>query len=156
MLHLHIVNFRNIFDMDVQAVVNPVNCVGISGAGLAKAFKHRFPSNYRAYAQHCDEGKLSMGGIFVYKTHVRIPQYIVNLPTKLTPQQASSLEGIKDSLRATSMWIRNEWIQSIAFPALGCGLGGLEFRDVEPLIVDAVTRGSNNHNVTAYIIRPKP
>jgi hypothetical protein len=39
----------NLFDDDAEALVNPVNCVGVSGAGLAKKFVRRFPEAERAW-----------------------------------------------------------------------------------------------------------
>ena len=39
----------NIFDAQVEAIVNPVNCVGVMGKGLALQFKKRYPDNFEAY-----------------------------------------------------------------------------------------------------------
>jgi O-acetyl-ADP-ribose deacetylase (regulator of RNase III) len=36
----------NIFESGCEALVNPVNCVGVMGAGLALKFKKAFPYNY--------------------------------------------------------------------------------------------------------------
>ena len=37
----------DIFAQPVDAIVNPVNCVGVMGRGLARQFKHRFPRRVR-------------------------------------------------------------------------------------------------------------
>lgn len=37
----------DLFEADVEALVNPVNCVGVMGAGLAARFKERYPENFR-------------------------------------------------------------------------------------------------------------
>jgi O-acetyl-ADP-ribose deacetylase (regulator of RNase III) len=36
----------SIFDSDAEALVNPVNCVGVMGKGLALQFKEKYPKNY--------------------------------------------------------------------------------------------------------------
>lgn len=36
----------NIFDIQAEAYVVPVNCVGIMGAGLALEFRRRYPRMY--------------------------------------------------------------------------------------------------------------
>ncbi len=41
----------DIFDSGAHALVNPVNCVGVMGSGLALMFKKRFLENYSAYVQ---------------------------------------------------------------------------------------------------------
>ena len=35
----------DIFNAKTEAIVNPVNCVGVMGKGLALAFKQRYPNN---------------------------------------------------------------------------------------------------------------
>ena len=35
---------------EVEALVNPVNTVGVIGKGMALAFKRAYPANYAAYA----------------------------------------------------------------------------------------------------------
>lgn len=58
----------DIFSMDVEAIVNPVNCNGIMGAGLAKQFKERYPENFNKYVEKCKNGELFPGTLFIYPT----------------------------------------------------------------------------------------
>ena len=37
----------NMFDSKAQVLADPVNCVGVMGAGLAKQFKARYPDGNR-------------------------------------------------------------------------------------------------------------
>ena len=50
------INLRtgNLFETDVEALVNAVNCVGVMGRGIALQFKNRFPANFREYAGWAD------------------------------------------------------------------------------------------------------
>lgn len=41
----------DLLNSSAEALVNPVNCVGVMGAGLALQFKKAYPNNFRAYAQ---------------------------------------------------------------------------------------------------------
>lgn len=43
----------NLLEDDAQALVNPVNCVGTSGAGLARQFAKRFPWFVPRYQHDC-------------------------------------------------------------------------------------------------------
>ena len=36
----------NIFDSKCETLVNPINCVGVMGKGLALIFKNKFPKMY--------------------------------------------------------------------------------------------------------------
>ena len=55
----------NIFDEDVEALVNSVNCVGFMGRGIALQFKNIFPENFRAYAAACKRSEVQPGRMFV-------------------------------------------------------------------------------------------
>lgn len=42
----------NLIAADTEALVNPVNCEGVMGKGLALQFKQAFPANYSAYKKN--------------------------------------------------------------------------------------------------------
>ena len=70
----------NIFESQAQWLINPVNCKGVMGAGLAKEFKKRFGVNYEAYFNYCKYGNLKPGDLYI--THSDCGTTIVNFPTK--------------------------------------------------------------------------
>lgn len=120
----------DIFESGCEAITNACNCIGIMGAGLAKAFRHKFPVMHKDYQKACEEG-LKPGQMHIWKgTEPTDPKYIVNFPTKndLSP---SRMEYITDGLTALKADIERLGIKSIALPALGCGLGGLPFPKVK-------------------------
>ena len=137
---------------DAEALVNPVNCVGVMGRGVAFQFKRAFPENFRAYADACDRGDVQPGKMFVFETGARTnPRYIINFPTKRHWRSSSRIEDIEAGLNALGEVIRERAIRSIAVPALGCGLGGLEWSVVRPLIEEALCRCND---VQAVIFEP--
>ncbi len=75
--------------------------------------------------------------MFVFETGELIPSYIVNFPTKRHWRGNSRLEDIQVGLEALVVEIEQRKIRSIALPPLGCGLGGLDWRQVKRLIHDA-------------------
>jgi O-acetyl-ADP-ribose deacetylase (regulator of RNase III) len=76
------------------ALVNPVNCVGVMGKGLALAVRKRWPENFRAYRSACAAGKVRIGAPHVYETLSGThPRVIVNLPTKIHWRDPSELEA---------------------------------------------------------------
>ena len=122
----------NIFDAGVEALVNPVNCVGVMGAGLALEFKHRFPGNYKLYREACERGEVQLGR--VHAVVVGVEKYVVNFPTKHHWLNRSHIQDIEYGLVDLQRNIRALRIKSIAIPALGCGLGGLSWGSVKPVI----------------------
>jgi O-acetyl-ADP-ribose deacetylase (regulator of RNase III) len=65
---------------------------------------------------------------------LKIPRYIINFPTKRHWRDNSRIEDIQSGLRALIEDVRRLGIRSIAVPPLGCGLGGLNWHDVRPMI----------------------
>jgi O-acetyl-ADP-ribose deacetylase (regulator of RNase III) len=135
MLELH---HGDILAADAEALVNPVNCVGVMGAGLALQFKRAFPQNFAAYETACAAGQLQPGTMLVHATGALSgPRWIVNFPTKRHWREVSRLEDVEAGLLALADEVKRRGIRSIAVPALGCGLGGLKWEDVRPRIEGA-------------------
>ena len=125
----------NLLEADVDALVNTVNTVGIMGKGIALQFKRAFPQMFKAYAQACKDGGVALGSMHVWHTEeIRGPQLVINFPTKGHWRSRSRIEDIEAGLDDLVRVIRDERIRSIAVPPLGCGHGGLDWAEVEPLI----------------------
>jgi O-acetyl-ADP-ribose deacetylase (regulator of RNase III) len=126
----------NLLLADVEALVNTVNTVGVMGKGIALQFKRAYPENFASYKAACDTGLVSVGSMHVFPVRqigVQL-KYIVNFPTKRHWRSPSRLEDIQSGLVALRDVIIENDIKSIAIPPLGCGNGGLDWRDVQPLI----------------------
>ena len=79
---------------DVDALVNPVNCVGVMGKGLALQFKRAYPGNYDAYVKACRRGEVRPGRMFTYETgEAEGPRLIVNFPDEATLERRKSHRG---------------------------------------------------------------
>ena len=127
----------NLLDADVAALVNPVNCVGVMGKGLALQFKQAYPAAFAAYRAACSRGEVQPGRLFVTETGATAgPSLLLHFPTKRHFRDPSLLEDVDSGLVALVAEVQARDIRSLALPALGCGLGGLAWADVRPRIVD--------------------
>ncbi|MCL2775790.1 MAG: macro domain-containing protein [Oscillospiraceae bacterium] len=121
-----------------EAIVNTVNCVGVMGRGIALQFKKQFPGNYTFYESACKHNEVMPGKMLVYEINRMLnPRYIINFPTKRHWRGASRIEDIEAGLVDLIGVIKERGITSIAIPPLGCGLGGLEWREIKPRIETA-------------------
>lgn len=128
----------NLIQANAEALVNTVNCEGYMGKGIALQFKKAFPENFKAYASACRASKVLPGHMFVVPTGSMLnPRYIINFPTKRKWRENSRIEDIEAGLTALVADVRQLKLSSVAVPPLGCGLGGLDWRDVKPLITQA-------------------
>lgn len=129
---IHYIQNGNVFNSKADALVNPVNCVGVMNDGLAREFRQRYPECLDQYKEACAT-KLLKPGILILCTRQETPS-IIMFPTKNHWRGKSRLEWINQGLA----YLQNhyfEWkLMSIAMPQIGYGLGGLMWQDVSPLI----------------------
>lgn len=115
------------FTMPAQYRVIPVNCRGVAGAGLAKAAK-RLPGvdlDFAAYKRVCEDRDLKPGNLL-------IGSRLIFAATKNHWKDPSQLAWVGACFKELSKLKPD----SIAIPALGCGLGGLTWRQIQPFAVD--------------------
>ena len=87
---------------------------------------------YKEYEQKCKDGKIAIGQLHLYKGSPRY--WILNFPTKDRWRNKSKLEFIEKGLMEFKEKYAEWGITSIAFPRLGCQLGGLNWNEVKPMM----------------------
>lgn len=128
----------DLFEADVEALVNAVNCVGVMGKGIALEFKRRYPDNYKLYRAYCHQRLLKPGHLLTCDMGMfEEYRYIINFPTKRHWSGKSQLEDIQAGLIALDHEVARLEIKSLAMPALGCGLGGLDWEVVRDMVLGA-------------------
>lgn len=126
--------YEDLLDSQAEALVNTVNCVGVMGKGIALQFKKAWPDNFKAYENACKKGEIHPGKMFIFSSKDKI---IINFPTKVHWKEKSKINYITEGLQDLIKNIELYKIKSIAIPPLGCGNGGLNWKDVQPIIADA-------------------
>ncbi|OJJ15706.1 appr-1-p processing domain-containing protein [marine bacterium AO1-C] len=126
----------NLFESTAQAIVNPVNTVGVMGKGLALQFKERYPENFKHYRQAFETKELTTGKMLLFEVgEEATPRYIINFPTKKHWRGKSKMEYIEDGMVDFVKLIQTHDIQSVAIPPLGAGWGGLDWEEVKACIL---------------------
>ena len=124
----------DIFNSFAQTLVNPVNTKGIMGGGLALAFKEKYPKMFEQYKIDCENKDIVVGKLHWYY-NTSDDKIILNFPTKNHWKEKSKIEYIEKGLEYFIKYYKEIGIKSVAFPKLGCGLGGLDWDNlVKPLM----------------------
>lgn len=160
----------DMFFSDMQTLTVSVNTVGIMGKGLASRAKYQFPDVYVHYQDACRNKTLRMGKPFLYKREKSFDDELADEPgvvlasndikwfllfaTKRSWKEDSDLSGIEEGLRWLVANHKKEGIKSIALPALGCGLGNLDWKDVGPIMCQLLA--NMTINAAIYLPREKP
>lgn len=127
-------------------LIHGANCKGLMGAGIARSIKSAFPCAYEIDIQTPFNEK---AGWFSYAEHIldngRVLT-IVNAYTQVLPGANADLKLIKSAFNGISQnWDKTD---RIAYPMIGCGIGGLSWTDVKP-IIDKEFEGLD-HTVVYY------
>ena len=120
----------NILAADVEAVVNPANAHGVMGAGLALQFKNKYPRMFAEYRRRCAAGEFGPGEVMPVKVADSNPHWVLNFATKDHWRDASKIEYIERGLADLRRVILSLELTGVAIPALGCGLGQLDWPTV--------------------------
>jgi O-acetyl-ADP-ribose deacetylase (regulator of RNase III) len=124
------------FDFDADIRINTVNCVGVMGAGVALAFKKKYPDMFKEYVKHCKEGTIRPGHPSIWKSNDMFSKgvQVINFPTKDHWRNPSEYSYIVSGLKWLSEYLSNKGDVTVTLPALGCGHGGLDWSIVKDLI----------------------
>lgn len=141
-----------------DGIVNPVNCMGTMGKGLARRMADKWPCIESPYKGACASRRLVPGSVMAVelwpqrgdaqvlwtdsgRAHVISstrdlpnPRWMILFPTKDHWRHPSRLEWIKNGLGALQKAAAVLELQSVAIPALGCGLGGLSWEKIRPVL----------------------
>ena len=120
------------------------------GKGLALHTKQKFPDVYVAYQDACWSKRITEIKPCLYKREGSLDEELADFGADLTTPNAvkwfllfatkrkwrenSRLDDIEGGLDWVQRNFKEQGIQSLAMPALGCGLGGLDWKDVGPLM----------------------
>ncbi|QQR81285.1 MAG: macro domain-containing protein [Deltaproteobacteria bacterium] len=105
--------------------------------GLALALRERWPAMAKDFRHYCHERHPKSGTIWVWAGP---NQMIANLLTQEAAEGSAGHPGkadlsyVRKSLESLREFIQKEKIESVAVPRLATGVGGLEWKDVFPII----------------------
>jgi O-acetyl-ADP-ribose deacetylase (regulator of RNase III) len=145
----------NLFEANVEALVNTVNTVGVMGKGIALQFSRQYPEIMPIYESACKDGTLVVGQVQTIRLSLLPgmtgPAYVLNFPTKRHWKGDSKIEYIEGGLQSLRSEIIRHDIKSVAMPPLGCGLGGLSWGAVRGRIVESL---GDLTNVRVVVFEP--
>ena len=140
----------DMFFSEAQTLTVSVNTKSVMGKGVASRAKYQFPDVYVKYQDACRNGSLKLGKPHLIKreisslaklayepntlTKCTSPTWFLLFATKNHWRDDSDINAIEKGLQWLVKRYKNLGIESLALPALGCGLGNLQWKDVGPLL----------------------
>ena len=127
----------NLLDDDADLLVNPVNTVGVMGGGLARDFALKYPEMLEPYQRACHAPMLRVGSSEDHCCIGNVWRFdrVLCLPTKRHWRDPSTLEYVALGVKSMDKYCQEHGIKTVAVPQLGCGLGGLLWVNVRPILI---------------------
>ena len=140
------------FDYNADIRVNTVNCVGVMGAGVALAFKKRYPEMFKDYSRACSKKEVQPGIPHIWSENSMFNSLtIVNFPTKIHWKDPSEYDYIEKGLVWLKLFLKDKEDSTVTLPALGCGHGGLDWSIVKRMVVEYL----GNLSCTILLFEPR-
>lgn len=146
--------YGDLFDIasiyNCDAIAHGCNVDGLMGAGVARLFKNKFPSNYELYKDMCLMAKrnsIEITGSYCGLLDINSGRAVYNLFTQDRPGPNARIEWVAESFEDV---VSSEVFSptKMCIPKIGCGIGGLEWEDVKTTLEEI---DSTMELVVAYI-----
>jgi len=127
----------DITEIEADAIVNPANVQMIMGGGVAGAIRRKGGEEIQQEA--LKKAPVRIGSAIVTGAGRLRARYVIHAPTVETPGGKSSLEFIRKAVKAAISKAEEMGLKSIAFPAMGAGVGGIPVeKSVEIILEEAI------------------
>ena len=146
----------DMFADEPDILVCPTNCLGVMGAGLAKKFRMKFQSASKRYTNRCETSDITPGDLIIFHEEGKTLWFI---PTKNDWRNGSEMEWIKKGIihirKEIAIVSLSKVLIKIHIPALGCGLGGLDWNEVKAIFESEFEPFADNPNIHIKIFAPQ-
>ncbi len=113
----------DITEMEVDAIVNPANTHLLMGGGVAGAIRRKGGEDIQREALR--KAPINIGEAVETTAGNLKAKYVIHAPTVRSPGGRSNPEFVRKAVRAAIRKAEELGLRSIAFPAMGAGIGGV-------------------------------
>jgi O-acetyl-ADP-ribose deacetylase (regulator of RNase III) len=115
----------------IRAYAQGCNCAGAMDAGVAVAFKKRWPRMFEDYAARCKDGRFHLGDVAVWSED-EVTVYSVAIQEHW--KKKAQLSALARGLRKAVSLAEHAGVERIGVPRIGAGLGGLDWNRVKSVL----------------------
>lgn len=134
-----------------DAIVNAANNYLQLGAGVAGAIRRKGGPQIQ---EECDRiGKIKVGEAAVTGAGNLPVRYILH--AAVLGDQPATLETVRQATRSALLLAQAKGIETLAFPLLGTGVGGLPIEAVAKVMLEEIKAAPDTLTVTLYGFRPE-
>lgn len=128
----------DITKLEAQAVVNPANSQLIMGGGVAGAILRAGGDQIQKEASR--KAPIPVGKAVATTAGKLRAKHVIHAPTMTRPAMAANKENAKLATRAALQCAKQLGVESIAFPGLGTGVGGLNPKEAAAAMLEEIKK----------------
>jgi O-acetyl-ADP-ribose deacetylase (regulator of RNase III) len=117
----------------LRAYAHGCNCAGAMDAGVAVAFKKRWPRMFEEYKLRCADRRFHLGDVFVWNEGDEV---VYNLAIQAHWKEKSKLPALARALRKMVQLAEHAGVERVGLPRIGAGLGGLDWTRVKSVLAE--------------------
>ena len=140
----------DITTMNVDAVVNPANSLGIMGGGVAAALSRKGGPTIQREAMSL--APIAVGAAVVTNAGQLWAKHVIHAPTMEEPGTKVGVENVRRATRAALLAAAHHGFEVITLPGMGTGLGGVDPADAARAIVDELRAHRQPKPTTVYLV----
>jgi O-acetyl-ADP-ribose deacetylase len=139
-----------IFKLQVDAIVNPANSLGIMGGGFGGTIKRQGGD----IIQHEAMGRapIAIGAAIITGAGALPCQHVIHTPTMEEPGQKIGAENVRRAARAALIASDRMQFKTIGFPAMGTDLGDVPLDEAARAIVEEIRAHKRPFPETIYLV----
>jgi len=122
----------------VDAIVNPANSNLVMGGGAAGAIKRTGGKEIEDEA--IKKAPVPVGKAIATNAGILEAKHVIHAPTMKMPAMHIGAENVKLAMKGALECAEHLGIQSIAFPGMGTGVGGLQLEEAAAIMVKATKK----------------
>jgi len=126
----------DITKLEVDAIVNPANSMLIMGGGVAGAIKRVGGKEIEDEA--IKSAPAPVGKAIVTKAGKLKAKYVIHAPTMEKPAMQTTADNVKLAMRAALNCAEHLDLESVAFPGMGTGVGGLNLEEASKIMMKQI------------------
>ncbi len=119
-----------------NAIVNPANSGCSMGGGVAYAIKRRGGDIIEQEAMK--KAPVKVGTAIQTKAGKLPCRYVIHSPTMENPAEKANADNVRKATRAALILAKKLRLQSIAFPGMGTGTGGMNYMEAAKSMAEAI------------------
>jgi O-acetyl-ADP-ribose deacetylase len=141
-----------IYKLQVDAIVNPANSLGIMGGGIGGSIRRHGGD----VIQHEAMGlaPIAIGAAIITGAGVLPCQHVIHAPTMEEPGMRIGAENVRRAARAALIASDRMQFKMIAFPGMGTDLGDVPADEAARAIVEEIRAHKRPFPETIYLVDP--